>query len=75
MGRRRDARRRADDRFLSSALLEARQATESDGLPRNALRASFQRSAFSVQLLNQRREHALDLRGLLGQFVVFDGIQ
>ena len=33
--------------------------------PRNALRASSQRSAFSIQLLNQRREHALDVRGLL----------
>jgi hypothetical protein len=26
--------------------------------------------AFSVQLLNQRREHALDFRGLLSQFSV-----
>jgi len=40
-----------------------------------ALRASCQRSAYSIQLLDQRREHAFDFIGLLGQLVVVDGIQ
>ncbi len=33
-------------------------------MSRNALRASSQRSAFSIQLLNQRREHALRITGV-----------
>jgi hypothetical protein len=36
-------------------------------MSRNALRASCQQSALSGQLLNQRREHPLDFRGLLSQ--------
>jgi hypothetical protein len=36
-------------------------------MPHNALRASCQQSALNVQLLNQRREHTFDFRGLLSQ--------
>jgi hypothetical protein len=37
--------------------------------------ASYQRSAVIIQLLNQRREHSFNFGGLLGQFLVFGGLQ